>query len=411
MGKELPKYCPGLPQQGFIVLVMVIVLLTVATITTLMVGRVALIEQKIVGTDVRNKEIYSAVSGGLEYGVNWFEQNHGELIWSDADHDGVSCANDTAAPKAYGQTQLNADSYTHNISYRLKNCLDGHPVVITVESMASAVNDSHIRKTVAIDVMVGLINELFSPSVTGAKPSEFNGPPVMVEGCMGGVKGNPNIYPNTELGIAIGTTTGTINCIDQGHFNLNGGTKKALLPSMSLAESIFGVVVPSYTDGNDKYEREEVAVKAKLLQQEASHPSQVFVVDGSYPRFPADQPGWNGINWHNSLGSADKPVILYFDRSVGCPKINGAPVIHGLIYFADNDCATHGWGNGQIHGTVALRGNMTSHTANTKIHGKPLDFGGAHHEEAHRSFRSPGLGEEYKIAEIPGSWRDFDPSN
>ena len=72
MKSKLVSAQGGSLQKGVAILAITILLLLVATLGTLMVGRVGLFEQKMVGTDVRSKEVYSAAIGGLEYGVNWF---------------------------------------------------------------------------------------------------------------------------------------------------------------------------------------------------------------------------------------------------------------------------------------------------------------------------------------------------
>jgi len=410
----LEKAKSALParQQGVAILAITIILLLVATIATLMVGRIGLFEQKIVGTDVRSKEVYAAATGGLEAGVKWFEDNFSDLAFEDIGS--VVVLDEADLPPT---AEMNADDYGVAISYELRSYneadVDAGPTIVRVIATATAENDSHISKTVSVDVMIGKVPGLFgnSPMVSDDDPAVFQGPPVMVEGCMSGVTGNPDIYPHEDLGIAIGTTQGTVGCIDEGHFDLHGGTKQALSPQMSIAKAVFGVDIPE-GDPDLKYVKDEDAVKAKLLKEEAKYPDRVYVVDAGYPRYEG-QPTWNGNNWHNSLGSEDAPVILYFDRAMGCPKVNGGPVVHGLVYFAANDCASHGWGGGEIHGTVAFRGDMVKHTANANIYGKSIDFGGGGDDEGDDDETItidegdfPGAPVN-KFAEIPGSWRDF----
>lgn len=402
----LEKAKSALParQQGVAILAITIILLLVATIATLMVGRIGLFEQKIVGTDVRSKEVYAAAIGGLEAGVKWFEENYSDLAFEDIGS--VVALDEAELPPT---AEMNADDYGVAISYELRSYneadVDAGPTIVRVIATATAENDSHISKTVSVDVMIGKVPGLFgnSPMVSDDDPAVFQGPPVMVEGCMSGVTGTPDIYPHEDLGIAIGTTQGTVACIDEGHFSLHGGTKQALTPQMSIAEAVFGVDIPE-ADPDKKYEKDEDAVKAKLLKEEDKNPDRVFVV------VAGEEMPWDV---HKPLGSEEAPVIVYIDRAMGCPKVNGGPVVHGLVYFAAKDCASHGWGNGEIHGTVAFRGNMIKHTANARIYGKPVDFGGGGDDEGDDDDTItidegdyPGAPEN-KFAEIPGSWRDF----
>jgi Tfp pilus assembly protein PilX len=94
-------------QNGVAILVITVLILLVATVGTLMIGRVGLMEQKAVGADIRSEEIYSAAIAGLEAGVNWLKEdasttgcgaNYEYLNWSDADGDGLGEAGDTAQP-------------------------------------------------------------------------------------------------------------------------------------------------------------------------------------------------------------------------------------------------------------------------------------------------------------------------
>src|SRR5690606_36012620 len=194
-------------QQGAAILVITILLLLVATIGTLMVGRVGLVEQKAVGTDVRSKEVYSAAIGGLEYGVSWFRENFTELDFQGGEANGVGGSD--VAPTY--QTALNADTYDHEITYLLRTAANpddsGMPVVVQVISTAVAQSDSHIKKTVSVEVMMARVTSPFANATPGGDPV-FSGPPIMVEGCVdpGSIGGNPAVFPYG--GPVIGTTSG-----------------------------------------------------------------------------------------------------------------------------------------------------------------------------------------------------------
>src|SRR5690606_24786079 len=143
MKSKLVSAQGGSLQKGVAILAITILLLLVATLGTLMVGRVGLFEQKMVGTDVRSKEVYSAAIGGLEYGVNWFnEDNVLDLAWSDDDGYGISCAGDTATPDpAMPDTDINDDSYAHSITYTLMNSLYQSLFIVRSTSLTVATDD------------------------------------------------------------------------------------------------------------------------------------------------------------------------------------------------------------------------------------------------------------------------------
>lgn len=407
-------------QAGVAILAITIILLLVVTIGTMMVGRVGLFEQKQTGVDVRSKEVYSAAVGGLEYGVKWYEDNMNTISFGEdaAIGDTVTLADDELPEPA----ELNVDTYTHQIVYTLKSDTTdeyGVPVVIEVASTATAANDSHVSKTVRVDVMLGKI------ALINSEGGEvLDGPPIMIEGCTtdGAVTGSPNVVYNYGVGVAIGTTNGTAGgatmeeCIQAEDINvhldlcdinndpdscsnsdavsaeeaLDAGVefRDALEEPQSLWTTIFGAGV----------------TLSDLKDMEQRYPEFIYIVDSSYPHYD-EQPDWNGNTWHDNSGTADEPVIIYFDPSVGCPPINGSTTVHGLVYYAESDCGNQGWGGGTVFGTVAKSGDLQSFNANATIVSTSLDFG--HFGVGDETNIPTGEGGVNKFAEVPGTWRDF----
>lgn len=414
-------------QRGAAILAITMLILIVATIGTLMVGRVGLFEQKAVGMDVRSKEVYSAAVGGLDYGLKWFEDHFADTdLWdtSSADATGKGA---TASPDSLANADLNADDYSHQITYTLKSPMDpekGVPVVVEVASTATAVNDSHVSKTVTVDVVIGVV-KAFAPNGDAGNPDVFTGPPILIEGCTSSsntITGQPDIIYNFPNGVAVGTTTSMMDtdndgipdtqvsvedCIDiddiDAHLNLcdsnnncedadafvaGGGEFRDTPDSpQSLWSTIFGT-----------------NTQADLYVLEAQSPTRILIVDATYPHY-AGQPNWNGQQWHANVGTATAPVILFFDTSVGCPSINGGTEIYGLVYYETVDCGNQGWGGGTIHGTVAKAGDLSKLNANAVIIDTDIDFS----EDVGDDEETIDLDtlDIVKYAEIPGSWRDY----
>jgi hypothetical protein len=85
-------------------------------------------------------------------------------------------------------------------------------------------------------------------------------------------------------------------------------------------------------------------------------------------------------------------------------RILGTAVIYGIVYYANPDCSTNGFGGGEIHGTMAKAGDMSLLNANTDLIGSDLAFGG----DSGGDGTSIDIGvTEPRFTEIPGSWRDF----
>jgi hypothetical protein len=379
-----------------------VILLLVATIGTLLIGRVGVVEQRQAGADLRTKEVYSAAIGGLEFAEDWFEENWNTLAWVDTDSDGEGdfVSMPSAMEAQLNNLALSSDLYDREVVFNMLTPLSGSPKIARITVTAVAHGDSHINKTVTKEVMFGTLG-VFQGSLGGSDPTVFSGPPLLAEGCVTDFGGNPDVYPYG--GIAVGTTLGDGDpstddngapCLDPGsHLDVHGGTTEALSPPQSLWNTIFG---PNVTE-------------ADLRALEARSPTTIHIVDSTYPHY-AGQPSFNGNNWHNSLGSSTSPVILYFDSSIGCPNINGSPTIYGLVYYESTpSCTFNGWGGAEIYGTVAVAGDIDHVTANGEIHGQPVDFGqGGEPCDTGACTQVDVTETEYKLlSEIPGSWKDF----
>lgn len=436
--------CLAQQQKGVAILVITIILLLVATIGTLMIGRVGLVEQKVVGTDVRSKEVYSAAVGGLEYATDWFKGSvWTDLVWTDSDGDGLAEVGDTLTT-GLSNTSLNADSYAHTLTYTLltdwNDDVDGTPVVVRIDSLAVAVADSHITKTISKEVVRGKIHT-FAGTMDPPGDADFTGPPILIEGCTDDsntITGQPDIIYNHPVdigvnpnGVAVGSTSGVTDLNDdgvidqselnaciaiediEGHLNLcstggdcddaddfveDGGEFRDYLPNpMTLWQSVFGDIS-----------------EADLRELERISPTQVLFVDSTYPHY-GDQPSWNGNTWHTNLpvgfsgppDADDNPVILYFDTSVGCPPINGNTEIYGLVYYETVDCGNQGWGGGVLYGTLAKSGDLSSLNANAVIINTSLDFGNGGGGGGVTPGDDVPIDGIPKLSDVPGSWRDY----
>lgn len=95
------------------------------------------------------------------------------------------------------------------------------------------------------------------------------------------------------------------------------------------------------------------------------------------------------------------PIVLIFDRDVGvkCPKVNGASVIYGVIYFRDskNRCKEAGLGNLELHGSIVSDGNIDG------INGDPFFY------KFDNNTWGALKGWKSEAFIIPGTWRDFEP--
>lgn len=352
-------------QRGAAALLVTTLLVVIGGLSALVVNETMVAEQKITGSNLRNKEAYAGAISGLDYAIEWLENTGAAgITWS------ATTAGGTAQPPALADSAEGVDSYDHTLTYELLTDLDVDPKLMRVTSTVEGVADSHVQKTVSVIVIRAAL-------ISG---TAYKGPPLLVEECVSDVQGTPDIVPNGSLNLAIGTVNGTADCLEPGHFELNGGDVAELdAPGPDLFSTVFGV-------GRDESDVQSWA---------AANPANIIYVDSNYSS--TGLYSFNGNKWGVSVGSATSDVILYFDDSVGCPKINGGGgvEIYGLVYFEQEDCSSQGWGAATIHGTVAFSGDLTKFTANTELIGDSLDsFGGENSDFS-------------VVSIVPGSWRDF----
>ncbi len=355
-------------QRGAAAMLVTTLLVVIGGLSALVVNETMVTEQKITGSNLRNKEAYAAAISGLDYAIEWLENTGVAGISWGLNTGGVVGPGSTAQPPALANSAEGVDSYAHTLTYELLTELDVDPNLMRVTSSVAGVADSHVEKTVSVIIIRAEL-------ISGAG---YNGPPLLVEECVSGVTGTPDIVPHSSSNLAIGTVNGTAGCLEAGHFELNGGDIAEYdTTAPDLFSTVFGI-------GRDESDVQSWA---------AANPANIIYVDSTYSS--SGLYSFNGNNWGTNVGSASSNVILYFDDSVGCPKLNGGVVVYGLIYFEQQDCSSQGWGAAEIHGSVAFSGDLTQFTANPVLIGDPLDtFGG---DNATFSV----------VSVVPGSWRDF----
>lgn len=226
-----------------------------------------------------------------------------------------------------------------------------------------------------------------------------NVPPIVLNGCLSGITGNPEVYPDRAglaylatsqdpngIAVALGVPVGS--CINPGHLDTNSG-------------------IPVHADFSSSW---DFAFNIPLATAKAMAytAGTVYADNNNIPTAgPARLPTFyvvtdtKNLNGGKTYGSPTNPVILIFDSAAGCPKVNGGVTIYGVIYFEQPDaCKANGWGGADVYGAVLFEGDVTKITANTQFrhhtfgspdHTGPLDF----------------LNSTAFAGKLPGTWKDF----
>ncbi|PCJ34895.1 MAG: hypothetical protein COA75_12005 [Cellvibrionales bacterium] len=363
-------------QRGAIAVLITLILVVIASLSALVVNKSAIEEQKRSGIDLRNKEVYAAANGALEYGIYQLMREYNDNdtatpAWTGGAEEGEAAAGETATISydPYGDgsvttlTQgIDAFSLAPSITYTLLTAENEQPAIIEIRAPVVGVAESHVTKAVSVRVVRANLGT----------PSMFDGPPLIVENCIdsGAVTGTPDI---TSDSVAIATITGSsagTSCIDKGFFDITGGGEVGeplTSDAPTLFDSMFG------------------GISEATLKEMAGLSDNIYFVTETTP--------WNA----GEYGSLTDPVIFYFEEASGCPTLNGGIVIYGLVYYEapDEGCPDPGTGAAKVFGTVAYEGDLMKYNGNIEL--------------VEVNFSSTGGDDEpvSVITMLPGSWRDF----
>lgn len=346
-------------QRGYFTLLISLVLISASTLAIRGLARSGVTELRISNNEQMHLDASHAAEAAWDYGLAWYAEN--EPTWAT-----VGSVEQGTMPAPRSVTAGNGETYAGSVTFTRDPALQDY---LLITATATAATNIHVSATVRQYIHNNLL----------LTEGDFDYAPVTIDGCLGGVTGNPDIYPNSgadydgSAGIAIRTSE-PADCLIQGHLNYHGGTEEHSAFTGDIWDQFF------------KLSRTEMQAIANQEVAAGVPDSQRKVV-------------WetSTSNYHTSWGSPTNPVILIFAPSADCPKINGSPTHYGLI-FVDSDCgSSQGWGGTEVYGGVAINGGVTKFTANTEIYG----WSGA------GSGGDPYNLKADWVSRIPGSWRDF----
>lgn len=349
-------------QQGAAVLLCIVLLSLLMAMMALSVSKPALNEQRITGNDVRAREALEAAEAGLAFAKAWTD--------SSAITSSMNCPGGSGCPVLPSITgTTSGETYTLSVNFAVD--ADGN-----IQITSSAENTDNTKAQVEDWVaQVSMLNDPTFP------------PPIVVNGSMSNVTGNPVINTGSppDPAILFNSNVTSSGSIETGKFNKHG------TPPLG---SIVGETFP--TTATPAWDHVfSVSLSSARAQAQASGyvgvanlPSQPEAGKGSFYE-------WNS-NTHisSTYGTATNPVVIIIPDD--CPKINGTPVVYGIIYFGNPACSNkHGWGNATIYGSVVVEGDITKVTANAEI----IDWNSG-------GTTAPNVFLDYSTT-IPGTWKDF----
>ncbi|SDW47244.1 PilX N-terminal domain-containing pilus assembly protein [Thiocapsa roseopersicina] len=330
-------------QRGALTLMLGLLLLMGSTILTLSSVRVGIMEQRIANNELRAKEAQQAAQAGLDYALARIAQGNNV---------------DTPPPV----------TATGDATYDIVLTENERNNEICVLSRASARGDDSIE---------AVATECFQQQRLLKGGTGTGHAPLVLNGCLSGATGDPDIYPRDCTGVDEGedcasvaiTSSAEMSCLDTGHLDLHGGDIEDDDFTGSAWDQVFDI-------SKDEFKA---------------------IADTGDPQFL-----WinSSSNWHQSLGSPAKPVYLVFSAAADCPKLNGNPTIYGIVYFENAaGCRSQGWGGATVYGTVVFDGDLNKLTANSRFY---------HWSRAGTDGERANLDRVRSASRIPGSWRDWD---
>ena len=348
---------------------MSLLVLIAVTLLSIYSAKTAVVEQRISANEYRTLEVGQAASAGLDYGLIWIGTTGNTVSWTPGtdpscngtfdEHGSLSAPNINAA---------NSDAFNLTIVFCRNTAVDNS--VIQVASTATSSSNTSLIKTVRV----------YTRAKQGPVSPGFIQAPLTLSGCLSNVNGNPAIWPFPG-GIALETKVSSQPCINQGSLSYDGNG--AVTPGGHLDASI--------PDPQDMWNYVFTLTRAEI---------QALAAEEVIAGVPDTQRNFVWVTdsgpFHISYGSPTHFSVVVFDAVANCPKINGGPILYGVV-FIDSDCpAANGFGGAEFHGSVVVNGLINKLNANTEFH--------ADSEVA--ALVGPTFPDGFAPREI-GTWSDF----
>lgn len=361
---------PPARSRGAAALGVTLILLFILTLLAVLGTRVLVQDTRSSANELQATRAFEAAEAGLEYGVAWLAANAPPYAFV---ADNAAFGSFAACSAASVCQRISADQTLalggYNVTVRFRRASVPLASMNYLEVMSNAVSsvDAANRSATRQLVFVSPFNKNQPGSAA---------PPLVINGCLSGVTGTPGLVP------AAAGKTGILSsqpaaCLDNGHMDLNGGTKAG----GGFTGTAWDFVFPGIPKADVKALSDAQAAAGLTLGERT-----VIWVDST-------------ANWNDSVGSLGppvNPVVLVFSAASGCPKINGNPKIVGIVYY-EGGCDAQGFGGAELHGSLVYEGSLTKFTANTS-----LNF-----NSGVSTLVTTGSNLGGKVPKVAGTWKDY----
>ena len=357
-------------QAGAATLLITVILLVSISMIAIFAANYSIMQQKISVNGHRNQQAFEAAEAGLEYGINYFQQNSATIIasttagfinpYSDSNTNNVALANGSHYTITYANPVAN--------NYRL----------ITVTSTGTS-DDGTATRTVSQQINFG--------SILHTAPTST----LVTHGGLA-LSGSATIV-NTQTNATVQSGGGTdIEGSGQTTISTGVGSNSSSIGS-DVQQNVASISSQSTTDFFASY----FGVSSSTVQSNAAY---TYTDLGNYSSVLSGKTGsliWitqsSGdatINGSITVGSATNPVILIINGNL---NLGGSATIYGLVFVLGSATTDIIGGSHVIGGLISVGDlNVRGNTALT-------------YDSSVLTNIQNNISTYY--AKIPGSWRDF----
>jgi len=345
-------------QIGSANLLIALVLSMSITLVTLAVAKTQLTEQRISANSHWHTQLSLEARSRWSDAVANLTDNFESLDWS---------------PTAGSEELVNRSTFTTSDHSMLSSVmlLRDPPLSRYFDVHATSSRDDGSRLSASYNQAVRILTVL--------APQAESPPPLILNGCLISASSRSDIRPlnsDTDYAGTAAWLSGAQPCRPLSAFEFHAGQVDERSLSQSLWSNVFSVSTEAF---------------AALAEADLSLPA----ADRRY--WLAGPANFANSRWTQSLGSAERPVALYFSAEVECPRFSDGVVIFGVV-FIDNSCSDPiADVRMEIFGSLIVNGDLNAGTANLQLNHIQIA------DDNLMQLEFPIL----RSVKVPGSWRDF----
>ena len=345
-------------QTGAATLLIALVLMISMTIVTLAVARTLLLEQRMATNHHWNTRLILQAEAGLAKGLAHLTNSMHSMSWK---------------PAAGGNTLIDQMTVSSadpgiqtDVTFRWQADLDRYIAI-----QATSRSDVHSTLRAGVSQYVRPLSVL--------TPLAEVAPPLVISGCLTSLPISFHARPLDADSDRAGDSVwfnGDRPCPQLQLIDVHNGLVQGKKIERNLWRLIFSV-------SQEEFETLSIAQRSQAVKDRI-----YWLIENSDLR---------SGRWTLSLGSADRPVALYFPAATGCPEFADGVRLYGIV-FIDTECtepiADHGF---EVFGSLIINGNLN--TGPTRIRLNHIQL--ADTQQTRLQF--PVL----RSVPVPGTWKDF----